>query len=146
MSLAKAIASKGTVFGSHACPASSRTALQLRFLATGRLSSSVGHSVPPGYRVAGRGGAALARGPLKGLGEGRSNRSLIGAQQIRSLGLFSGGDGVSHQMLKELEKKAARSPADASAEVWMRWYGMVWHVLQLYPHGKSWTDVCRWCF
>eukprot|EP00904_Undaria_pinnatifida_P010386 jgi/Undpi1/6478/HiC_scaffold_20.g08957.m1 len=116
MSLAKAIASKGTVFGSHACPASSRTALQLRFLATGRLSSSVGHSVPPGYRVAGRGGAALARGPLKGLGEGRSNRSLIGAQQIRSLGLFSGGDGVSHQMLKELEKKAARSPADASAE------------------------------
>lgn len=116
MSLAKAIASRGALLGSHACPASSRTAPKLRFLATGRLSSSVAHSVPPGARVARR-GAALARGPVKSLGESRSDRSLIGAQQIRSLGLFSGGDGVSHQMLKELEKKAARSPADASAEV-----------------------------
>ena len=116
MSLAKAIASRGTLLGSHACPALSRTAPRLRFLATGRLSSSVVQSVPPGARVALR-GAALARGPVKGLAEGRSDRSLIGAQQIRSLGLFSGGDGVSQHMLKELEKKAARSPADASAEV-----------------------------
>lgn len=116
MSLAKAIASRGALLGSHVCPGSSRTAPKLRFLSTGRLSSSVVHSVSPAARGARR-GAALARGPVKGLGEGLSDRSLIGAQQIRSLGLFSGGDGVSHQMLKELEKKAARSPADASAEV-----------------------------
>lgn len=109
MSLARAIASKG----SRSAP----PAKMLRLLSTGRLSSSLAHVGATRARAAGR-GVAGALGAPKGVFENNSTRLMAREQQIRSLGMFSGdGGGVTHQMLKQLEKKAAQSPSDANAEV-----------------------------
>lgn len=86
---------------------------------TGRLSSSLARQVGAIPTARASGGllpAAAAHGPRKGLVEACSAR-LMRDQQTRSLGLFSGGGGVSHQRLKELERLTAQSPSDANVEV-----------------------------
>ncbi|CAM9191094.1 unnamed protein product [Scytosiphon promiscuus] len=104
------------------CPTASRSTSQLRSLGTGRFSSSsvvgrqVGAVAPAAARLSGGLLPSAARGSAKGMVEARSARLLMRDQQIRSMGLFSRGGGVSHQRLKELEKIAAQSPSDANAE------------------------------
>lgn len=123
MYLARTQASKMALSGAaRGCTAAaSRSISKLHpSLGTGRLSSSlVGQAgaVPTRARVALGVIPAAARRPTKGVIEARSARLMARDQQIRSLGLFSGGGGVSHQRLKELEKMAAQAPSDANAEV-----------------------------
>lgn len=116
MSLARAVALRGALSRSLACPLASRNASKVRLLATGRLSSSAAHVGAARTRVAAAGGAA-ARRTAKDLFEARRDKLLRRQQVVRSLGLFADGGGVSHRALKELEKKAARSPSDPNAEV-----------------------------
>lgn len=60
----------------------------------------------------------MARWPVQGrILEARGVGVLRREQQVRSLGLFADAGGISHRTLKELEKKASRSPSDANAEV-----------------------------
>lgn len=121
MYLARAQASKRALSGAAGrCPAALRSVSKLHSFGTGRLSSSlVGQvgAVPTRARVPVGVLPAAARGPAKGMVGARSARLMARDQQIRSLGLFSGGGGVSHQRLKELEKMAAQAPSDANAEV-----------------------------
>lgn len=124
MYLARAQASKRALGVAGGCQAASRSVSKLLSVGTGRLSSS--SVVGPGRHVAAAprraqvaGGLlpAAARRPSQGLLEARSARLMMRDQQARSLGLFSGGGGVSDQHLKQLEKVAAQSPSDANAEV-----------------------------
>lgn len=124
MYLSRTLASKRALSSvAPGCPTASRNVSQLRSLATGRFSSSsvvgrqVGAVAPTAARLAGGLLPSAARGSAKGMVEARSARFLMRDQQIRSMGLFSRGGGVSHQRLKELEKVAAQSPSDANAEV-----------------------------
>ncbi|CAB1097971.1 unnamed protein product [Ectocarpus sp. CCAP 1310/34] len=124
MYLARAQASKRFLSGAAAgCPAASRNASKLPALGTERLSSSSAavarHTGPLSTthaRVAGGLLPTAARWPAKSVAEARSARLLVRDQQTRSLGLFSGGGGISNQRLKELERMAAQSPSDANAE------------------------------
>lgn len=121
MYLARAQASKRASAAVVGCPTASRSVSKLVSLGTGRLSSSFARArqvgALPTARVSGGLLPAAAHGPGKGVVEARSARLMMRDQQARSLGLFSGGGGVSHQRLKELEKVAAQSPSDANAEV-----------------------------
>ncbi|CAM9822160.1 unnamed protein product, partial [Ectocarpus fasciculatus] len=126
MYLARAQTSKRFLSGTAAgCPVASRNASKLPARGTERLSSSsvaaaARHSRPLSTisaRVAGGLLPTAARWPAKSsVAEARSARLLMRDQQTRSLGLFSGGGGISHQRLKDLEKTAAQSPSDANAE------------------------------
>lgn len=99
----------------------SRSVSDLLPRGTRRLSSSFATArhtgAVPRARVSGGLLPTAAHAPVKGSVEARSARLMMRDQQTRSLGLFSGGGGVSHQRLKELEKLAAQSPSDANAEV-----------------------------
>lgn len=121
MYLARAQASKRASASVGGCPAASRSVSKLLSLGTGRLSSSFARArqvgALPTARVQGGLLPAAAHGTGKGVVETRSARLMMRDQQTRSLGLFSGGGGVSHQRLKELERQAAQSPSDANAEV-----------------------------
>ncbi len=124
MYLARAQASKRALGVAGGCQTASRSLSNLLSVGTGRLSSTsvagLGRHVaaaPTRAQVVGGLLPAAARGPAKGVVEARSARLMMRDQQARSLGLFSGGGGVSDQRLKELEKVAAQSPSDANAEV-----------------------------
>lgn len=119
MYLARAHALKRPSMAVGGCPTASRSASKLLSVGKGRLSSSLARQVGavPTARASGGLLATAAHGPGKGLVEARRARLMMKDQQTRSLGLFSGGGGVSHQRLKELEKMAAQSPTDANAEV-----------------------------
>lgn len=122
MSLVRTLASRGALSRRSACRALLETTThpKPRSLATGqRLSSSLAH-------VGTKGAQPVTLGSRAGLASGvriSGNRARYGGeflrreQQIRSLGLFADGGGVSHRVLKELEQKAARSPSDPNAEV-----------------------------
>lgn len=121
MYLARAQASKRASVAVGGCPTASKSVSKLLSLGTGRLSSSFPRArqvgALPTARVSGGSLPAAAHGPGKGVIEARSARLMMRDQQTRSLGLFSGEGGVTHQRLKGLEKLAARSPSDANAEV-----------------------------
>lgn len=123
MSLVRTLASRGALSRRSACRALLETTThpKLRPLATGqRLSSSlIAHVGSKGAQPVTLGSrAGLASGVRISGNKARSGgRVLRREQQIRSLGLFADGGGVSHRVLKELEKKAARSPSDPNSEV-----------------------------
>ena len=115
MSLAKAVASRGALYR----PSIVEMALKggsFRLLST-RFASSVIRGKPLSTRAALRGVRAW-RGNAKGIYQTRTATWSRWEQPTRSLGIFAdGGSGISHRMLKELERKAARAPSDPNAEV-----------------------------
>lgn len=115
MSLAKAVASKGNLFRSSLLEAAAKGGSKLRLVSSGFALSAL-EGKPLSTRAAVR-GVRLSRGNLNGLCKARTATFPRREQQMRSLGLFAdGGSGISHRMLKELERKAARAPSDPNAE------------------------------
>lgn len=116
MSLMRIVASRGTLGRFSTYDGGIKRRSKLCLLSTGFASSALEGKLST--RVASRGIGRVSSGNAKGVYEARSLRLLRREQQTRSLGLFAdSGSGITHRMLKELEKKAARAPSDSNAEV-----------------------------
>lgn len=110
------VASRGTLARFSKYDGGMNRGSKLRLLSTEFASSGLEGKLS--MRVASRGISRVSGGNAKGVYEVRSLRLLRREHQTRSLGLFAdSGSGITHRMLKELEKKAARAPSDSNAEV-----------------------------